>query len=298
MTFVSAGRHPLQWRIGNQAAVPVELTFHLDRRKAGRQRATRHHVFRLDGPIFGIEVHEIAAAHIHGTDGQAHLVGIGVEVIEIDEPLERAAQFARVVVARRLDRAGRLEVRRRHPRFEESGGALDHRTGCLQLIEEAARHIAAPEILHRIDEVQPVRRGYAFPERAQPFDPLFRGIARDQGRIDSADRDAGDPIRLDIGFGERLVDASLIGAQRTPALQDESNTFEWRAPEAHVRSWSTAAAGHSCAGSPIKQLQEFRWPSYCSLRLCGGAATLRSVGPLHKMTARTAPQDTLTRACR
>src|SRR4029077_2064207 len=121
---------------------PVELTVDLDRWKARRQRAAGHHVLGLDGTVVGIEVDEIAAAHVHSADAEPHLAG--VEVIEIDQTFERAAQLARVIVAGRLDRSGRKEERRRNARGEESGRALDQRTTGLELIEKAPRLIAAP----------------------------------------------------------------------------------------------------------------------------------------------------------
>ena len=50
---------------------------------------------------------------------------------------------------------------------------------------------------------------------------MLRLIARDQARIDGADRGADDPVRLDAGLVQRLVDAGLIGAERTTALQHQ-----------------------------------------------------------------------------
>jgi len=53
-------------------------------------------------------------------------------------------------------------------------------------------------------------------------------IACNNGTIDGSDRDAGDPVRMDIGFGQSLVDASLVRAQRTAALQEQGDALEWK----------------------------------------------------------------------
>jgi hypothetical protein len=53
-------------------------------------------------------------------------------------------------------------------------------------------------------------------------------IACDDGGIDRPDRDASDPVRMDISLRQRLVDASLVGPQRTAALQEQRDAFEWK----------------------------------------------------------------------
>ena len=50
----------------------------------------------------------------------------------------------------------------------------------------------------------------------------------DQRRVDRADRDSGDPIRMEVRFGEGLVNASLIGAECAAALQQQRDAFERR----------------------------------------------------------------------
>ena len=44
--------------------------------------------------------------------------------------------------------------------------------------------------------------------------------------VDRADRDAGDPVGMEIGLGQRLVDAGLVGAERAAALQHQGDAFE------------------------------------------------------------------------
>jgi hypothetical protein len=64
------------------------------------------------------------------------------------------------------------------------------------------------------------------PKLAQPIDSRMGRIACNNGTIDGSDRDAGDPVRMDIGFRERFIDAALISPERTPALQQQGNALE------------------------------------------------------------------------
>ena len=59
------------------------------------------------------------------------------------------------------------------------------------------------------------------PEFLQPLQTIFRLVAGDQAGVDGADRRADDPIRLDAGLMQGLIDARLIGAERAAALEDE-----------------------------------------------------------------------------
>jgi hypothetical protein len=49
--------------------------------------------------------------------------------------------------------------------------------------------------------------------------------------FDRADRDADDPVGTDVRLRERLIDAPLIGSQRSAALQQQADAFE--------REWSS-----------------------------------------------------------
>src|SRR5271169_4565389 len=64
---------------------------------------------------------------------------------------------------------------------------------------------------------------HASPELAQFRQPLLWGVPDDQARIDSTDRGADDPIRLDAGLMQRLIDAGLVRAQRAAALKNEND---------------------------------------------------------------------------
>src|SRR5690349_10441787 len=59
------------------------------------------------------------------------------------------------------------------------------------------------------------------PEGLQLGDPVLRLIAGDEAGIDRTDRGADDPVGLDAGLMQRLVDAGLVGAERSAALQDQ-----------------------------------------------------------------------------
>jgi hypothetical protein len=57
------------------------------------------------------------------------------------------------------------------------------------------------------------------PKLAQRVDPPFRRVAGDDRRIDSADRDSGNPIGMQIGLRQRLINTRLISAERAAALK-------------------------------------------------------------------------------
>ena len=72
---------------------------------------------------------------------------------------------------------------------------------------------------------------HAVPEFLQPGQTRCGLIAGDQARVDGADRGADDPVRLDAGFVQGLVDAGLVGAERAAALEDQHDLArQWRLP--------------------------------------------------------------------
>ena len=131
---------PLQRRVRDEASVPVELALDLDRRKAGRKRSARHHVLGSDRMRFVVEVDEIAGAHVHRADAEAHLAGI--DPVEVDKPLERALQELGFVEARGLKSAVRVQPGSGLPKREKARGARDEGVGRAQLVEERARQVA------------------------------------------------------------------------------------------------------------------------------------------------------------
>src|SRR5262249_26157366 len=68
--------------------------------------------------------------------------------------------------------------------------------------------------------------GDPFPECAQLCDALLGGIPRDDCGVDRADRDPGDPIRVEIHLRKRLVYARLIRAECPAALEQQRNALE------------------------------------------------------------------------
>ena len=107
----------------------------------------------------------------------------------------------------------------------------DEGGGRAQLVEESARQVALRS--EGVGGDSPVEQrvgGDLLPEGAQLRDPLGRLVSRDDGGVDGADGDAGDPVGIDVGLGERLVDPGLVGPERTSALQHQRDTFEWETP--------------------------------------------------------------------
>ena len=136
-----------------------------------------------------------------------------IDQIEIDEfgqrPLQRrGGVIAGLIGAERIAVAGM----RQRVGPEEAGNAVGHGRPIGQLFVEAGKDVAkTPDrvLLHPL------------PEFPQPRQPVLRRIAGDQAGIDGADRGADDPVRLDAGFVQRLIDAGLVGAERAAALQHQ-----------------------------------------------------------------------------
>ena len=55
---------PVEWRVGDQAPIPVLLAFDLDGRETWRQRAARHDMVWSDHMRLGIEIDEVATSHV------------------------------------------------------------------------------------------------------------------------------------------------------------------------------------------------------------------------------------------
>ena len=52
----------------------------------------------------------------------------------------------------------------------------------------------------------------------------------------------GDPVRVQVGLGQRLVDAALVGAERAAALQEQGDAFEVGAFAPHIGGAAQPAA--------------------------------------------------------
>jgi len=64
------------------------------------------------------------------------------------------------------------------------------------------------------------------PKCSEPLDAPFGGIAGDQRAVDGTDRDSGDPIRLQLGLGQRGIYTGLVRAECAAALQQQRDAFE------------------------------------------------------------------------
>src|SRR5882762_4959248 len=178
--------HVVERRVRGEPAVPVMLAVDLDRRKPGRQRAARHDMAHIEPLPGGIEINQVAGAHVDRADGNSQRGR--VEALEIDQALERVLEQRRVVIADGGKRASRLQRRRRHPGCEEARHAENQRLSRREAVEPAMHvPIGRP---HRLGD----RRADELPKFAQPGDALAGRIAGDERGVDRADRGAGDPV--------------------------------------------------------------------------------------------------------
>ena len=97
---------------------------------------------------------------------------------------------------------------------EEAGNTVGDRRPVGELLVEARKELA---------EIPDLLLLHALPEFAQARQPVLGLVAGDQAGIDGADRGADDPVRLDAGLVQGLVDARLIRAKRAAALQHEDD---------------------------------------------------------------------------
>ena len=88
-------------------------------------------------------------------------------------------------------------------------------------------------------------RSHLRPKLAQTVDAVIGRVARDDSTVNRSDRNAGDPVGMDIGFRQGLVDASLVCPERAAALQDQGDAFErktpFQSPHKRGRSWTFMA---------------------------------------------------------
>ena len=196
------------------------LAVDLHRRQGGRQRARSHDVLGPEAKAGAVEIEEVAGAHVDRAD--AHPLLAAVEAIPVHQTLQRVAQFAGLVIAQRARRPRGGDPRIDLARLEEAG--LSHRHGehGAGLIAQVAEHVAF-QVRH--PDLRPRHRA---PECLQRRKPLLGRVAGDERRVDGADGDARDPVGVAFGLAKRLIDASLIGAQRAAALQHQRHPVIFR----------------------------------------------------------------------
>src|SRR6185312_8178260 len=164
---------------------------------------------------------------VYGADTEAHFTRI--DAVEIDQLFQSGLEELRLIVACRFQAAGRVQPCSRLAQCKESWRTADQRPGCTHLVENAARNISlGRELIRCSSPVEQRIGGDSLPERAQLCDPLLGWITGDDGGIDGADRDAGNPIRMESRLREGFVDSRLVGAKGAAALEEQSNALEWR----------------------------------------------------------------------
>src|SRR6266567_2411481 len=211
-------QHVIERRVGGDAAVPEMLALDDNGREPRRQRAGCHDVLRPDLlaqllELEIVEILEVAGGHTHRAEAEPCLQI--VDAVEIDQMLQRFSQRRGVVIALRLRAALRPQRRRRKTRREKPGNAEGRDQGGAGLVEERSPAVALR------DGIPWHRRRDHLPEFLETLDPLFTRIAGDDRGVDGADRDAGDPFRLEIEVTQGLIGAGLIGAERAAALQNK-----------------------------------------------------------------------------
>ena len=178
--------------------------------------------------VVEFEIGEVAAAHVDGADAEPD-VSI-VDPVEVDQAFERRSQRRNVVETQRVRFLWRPKVQRRKARGEERRRPEHRDPERVDLVDEAVRRLVLEVERTGVGDAEDAKRRSAdrLPELAQPLDPLFRRVAGDERRIHGADRDSGDPVRQDVRSGKRLVHPALIGAERSPALEKQSDRLEGR----------------------------------------------------------------------
>src|SRR6478609_4986779 len=69
-------------------------------------------------------------------------------------------------------------------------------------------------------------RADGLPKLSQFFDAALPWVPGDQRCIYCPDRNASNPIRIEVSFGKSLIDTSLIGAERAASLQQQDGLFK------------------------------------------------------------------------
>src|SRR4029453_90923 len=82
------------------------------------------------------------------------------------------------------------------------------------------------------------------PELPKLVDARGRRISSNDRSVDGTDRNARDPVRVQIRFSKGLVDAALVGAQRPAALKGQRDALEGKAPSAFRREEAGAQGLH------------------------------------------------------
>ena len=197
-------------RVGEDAAVPIELAVDAHGRERRRQRARRHDVAGVELHLAAVEVVHHARAHMRRADRQPRMPAV-------DRARSRRARPASCAAARSSNsrpgrrRAAHARRERRQVRLEEAGNAA---ASVVHEDSASATPVQAGNTPHKFGAPRAART----PGAAAGG---LRRVAGDEAGVDGADRGADDPVRLDAGLVQRLVDAGLVGAERAAALEHE-----------------------------------------------------------------------------
>src|SRR6516165_8628098 len=203
--------HCLDGSVGIDAAVPIGIPVNTDSWESRRQRARRDHMLERDRHIAAVKVMHSAGTHIDRAEGQPRLSGIDPR--EVNDAVERLVQGFNGIEPGSfyadwgVQTPGQITIR-----GEISGKSAEN---CHHLIGDIAtnerKRSLSPNwlLLH------------AIPKLGKLIKSLPRFVAGDNGAVDRTDRGADDPVGLDSGFVERLINATLICAERAPALKHQ-----------------------------------------------------------------------------
>ncbi len=161
-----------------------------------------------------VEHHVVAGLDVHRADAQPGVAA--VDAVEVDQFQQRVAQRRGVVEAQRLGRAGRGQGRPEQAGPEEARRAEGGDVGRAHLVHQRA----AERDVGTQGREEPARGG-ALPELAHRRDALAWLVAGDDGGVDGADGDAGDPGRAHALASQALAHPALIRSQRATALQHQ-----------------------------------------------------------------------------
>jgi len=171
-----------------------------------------------------VEIGEVAGLDIDRADREPRLARI--DAVEIDQPLQRLLERPRIVEAGCGGAAERPQVRRHDPRREETVLSADQGAPGGKCADRGACRSAAGQRRHPLLERRVRQQGGAadgLPELGQACDALLWRVAGQDRGIDRADGNAGEPVGLDAGLVQALIDAGLVRAERTAALQHQGH---------------------------------------------------------------------------
>ena len=113
--------------------------------------------------------------------------------------------------------------------MKKAGAPEASANAALILVQVAADHVRIGKKLVRVSFCTlPKWCRDAFPEFLQFVDTRLRRVSGNESSVDRPDGDSRNPIRVEIGLSQRLVDSRLVGTERTPALQHQCNLLERR----------------------------------------------------------------------